>query len=156
MVQSSMRSFGSADALYFVLQRNETGDTGSHQAGEIHVRKPLIGGALPDISGEFEGENGSVPFQLFHAQLGEFGACSYTYWGGRKNPESRLRQFPAAWRENWETGDIIVLVPTAAPTFFILYHLKPTPTDQPEPFLALWQQAATTAYGFFAVPVAKQ
>jgi hypothetical protein len=123
--------------FFFVLQPNETGATKSHQEGEIHVRKPLIGDVLPEINAP--GQNIHQPFLLLNGLTGEFGDCTYTYWGGRHTPETRLRQFPKAWKDEWETDDLVVLIPFG-PTRFIYFHLKPQ-GETPPGLEAAWRMA---------------
>ncbi len=137
MTQSSTAPGSPEKGFFFVLQRNETGDTKSHQEGEIHVRKPLIGDVLPEVNAP--GENVHRSLRLMNGRTGEFGDCTYTYWGGRKVPETRLRQFPKPWQEEWQTDDLIILIPFGADQF-VYYHLKPD-GDTPPGLDAAWRAA---------------
>lgn len=151
MAQSSTPSGRPVRGFFFVLQPNETGATGSHQAGEIHLRKTLLGDVFPPLAPE--DQNVTVPIRVFNAQVGEWATCSYTHWGKRKRPEDRLRQFPKHWRAAWEHDDLVVLIPAGDGTF-VLYHLKPTDPTPPGLEVA-WEAAKHETHGRFGLRLAK-
>lgn len=152
MAKSTMKSPDPEDGLFFVLQPNETGATGSHQKGEIHVRKSQIGGFLPDLSGPTSTVDRSI--RVLNAKTGEWGDVTYTHYGGRSSPEDRLRQFPAAW-QGWETDDVVILVPLVA-YHAVLYIFKPE-DEIPAGLGAAWKQIEQGAtHGIFAVGKAKR
>ena len=149
MTQSSMPGLQqAAEAFFFVLQPNETGDTRSHQAGEVHVRKSQIGGFFPDLSSQKE--TADRPIQCFHAQRGEVGQVTFTSYGNRYEPESRLRKFPPAWRSSFETDRILVVVPVG--DVAVLYFLGSPGENTPSGLEAVWEQVKTgKTHGRFLV-----
>lgn len=111
--------------FYVTLQPNETGDTGSHQSGEIHIRKALMGDAIPDLAPQKPAGTLDIPVTIYNATRGEYGTCVYTYYGGRRVPESRLRRFPREWRMDWSTGDLLVFVRMPSPDLvYTLHHIR--------------------------------
>lgn len=84
-----------------------------------------MGAAIPDLA-IAEPETRDEEVVLYNADLGEYGVCTYTYYGGRGNPESRLRRFPVGWRAEWETGDALIFVRVASDRLaYVLHHRKP-------------------------------
>lgn len=138
--------------FYFVLQANETGGTGSHQAGEVHVRKDQVGEFFPDLSAAGEVTT-DVVRTYFHAQRGEFGEVTFTRYGKRYNPEERLRKFPPAWRPEFEEGNVLVIVP--AGEIGIIYVLRPE-AEVPQGLEAVWELARTRNYGRFPAARARK
>jgi len=114
--------WGDVEALFFVLQPNETGETGSHQKGEVHVRRGQIGGVFPDMGDERS--TADVEFVLINARTAEVGTCVFTHYGKRSTPEDRLRRFPGHWRDKWASGDVLVLIETPGGKGFVYYHVR--------------------------------
>ncbi len=153
MTQSSMFSVPSGTrGFYFVLQANETGGTGSHQAGEVHVRKQQIGDFFPDLSADGKVTTDMVR-TFFHAQRGEFGEITFTRYGKRYSPEERLRKFPPGWREGFEEGNVLVVIP--AGELGIVYFLRPE-GETPESLEGVWDLAKGENFGRFPVARAKK
>ncbi|WBL34713.1 hypothetical protein O0235_07865 [Tepidiforma flava] len=123
---------GETEVLYFVLQPNETGQTGSHQTGEVHVRREQVGEFLPHLR-HFGKETHNRVFWAFHAQRAEWGQVTYTCFGARYTPEERLRRFPPTWRSEFVAGRVLVLV--AMGPVAILYLLDPVNPDSWPPGL---------------------
>lgn len=153
MTQSSMSVLTpGSEGFFFVLQANETGGTGSHQAGEVHVRKEQIGDFFPNLAAHGH-ETTDIPRRYFHAQRAEFGEVTFTRYGNRRVPEERLRKFPPAWRPDFDEGNLLVVVP--AGEVGILFVLSPQ-GDIPTGFEAAWEAAKKKNYGRFKVPRAKK
>ncbi len=110
------------EVLFFVLQPNETGGTGSHQRGEVHVRREQVGRFLPDLRGLGRVTHDRT-FWVFHARRAEWGEITYTSFGRRYQPEERLRRFPREWQKELRQGHVLVLI--AVDRFALLYVLDP-------------------------------
>ncbi|MEJ5222642.1 MAG: hypothetical protein WHT63_11630 [Tepidiforma sp.] len=124
---------GEIEVLYFVLQPNETGQTGSHQTGEIHVRREQVGEFLPDLRCRGK-KTHNWTFWSFHAQRAEWGQVTYTCFGARYRPEERLRRFPRAWKADFLVGRVLVLIATGP--IAVLYLLEPSDSADWPPGLA--------------------
>lgn len=138
--------------FYFVLQANETGVTGSHQSGEVHVRKEQVGDFFPDLSSEGKVTT-DQPRTYFHAQRAEFGEITFTRYGGRYNPEERLRKFPPSWREDFEEGNIMLVIP--AGELGIVYFFKSN-EEMPGALEGVEASAKKSNYGRFSITRAKK
>lgn len=99
------------EAIEKILSRNDTGETGGHQAGILIPKKPEILSFFPDLNSS---EKNPRVLITFHDHIGEQWAFSFIYYnnkffGGTRN-EYRLTGMTKYMNaHNLKSGDMLTL-----------------------------------------------